>query len=60
MNKTKENNKITRTEVMEYYVRKAEMEKEKNESRQRVMDQQLAKVTGGKNIIVSNVPRKTA
>jgi hypothetical protein len=44
-------------QIREYFERQAKLEREKEESRQRSMEQQLAKVTKGKNIIVLNASK---
>ncbi|MFD1256982.1 hypothetical protein ACFQ3S_09260 [Mucilaginibacter terrae] len=50
-------NGVTSKNLKDFFNTHSHMENEKKQSRNRVMQSQLLKVTGGKNIVVSNSNR---
>lgn len=48
---------VSREQVLDWYLSKYQIENEKKEKERNVMQSQLEKVTGGKNIILSNLSK---
>lgn len=49
-----ENSGTNSKKVLDFFIQQAKVERQKKEGRQRVMEDQLDKATGGKKIILSN------
>ena len=47
-------NEVSTKQVLEFFMREAKIEREKAENRRKEMQDQLQRVTGGKNIVFSS------